>query len=194
MNSSTWITRASQLTSGIAKGASEISRIAPTAVGHTRYTAPLDTLKLVSALDQFQECVRYLNTRRSSGAVINISSENDVQDVVYLMLRPWITDIVYENPTDRFGSRYVIKDFLTKELKTVVEAKYVRDKKHGKGISKELHDDIESYKTHPDAQNIIFFIYDPNALIPDATALRRHIDGTRKYGEKTISVYCIVKP
>src|SRR6266550_4885691 len=90
--------------------------------------------KVVSALEQFPECVRYLNTRRSRGAVIAINSEADVQDVVFLMLRPWLVDLVPENPTDKVASRYSLKDFISAALETVVEAKYIRDKKHGREI------------------------------------------------------------
>jgi len=154
----------------------------------------LSVPKVVCALEQFPECVRYLNTRRSSGAVIDINGEADLQDVVFLMLRPWLVDLIPENPTDKIASRYVIKDFLSKELALVVEAKYVRDKKHGKNITKELHDDIETYRNHPDCDNLIFFIYDRDALIPDVRGLRKQIEGTRKYEGKQIAVYCVVKP
>ncbi len=151
--------------------------------------------KVVSALEQFPECVRYLNTRRSSGAVIDINSEADVQDAVYLMLRPWIIDLVPENPTDRIASRYSIKDFISKELSVVIEAKYVREKKHGRDISKEMHDDIEMYRNHPDCKHLVFFIYDRDAFIPDVAALKRQIEGTsRNYGNKKLNVFCIIKP
>ncbi|SRR5713101_4347224 len=150
--------------------------------------------KIVSALEQFPECVRYLNTRRSSGAVIDINSEADVQDVVFLMLRPWIFDLVPENPTDRVASRYSIKDFISKELESVVEAKYIRDKKHGREISKELHDDIEMYKNHPNCKHLVFFIYDRDAVIPDVAALRKQVEGTRNYDGKKLMVFCVVKP
>src|SRR4051812_5930374 len=65
----------------------------------------------ILALREFDACVRYLNTRRSAGAVIDIQSEADVQDVLYLLLRPWIVDLVYESPADKSSNRYVIKDF-----------------------------------------------------------------------------------
>jgi len=109
----------------------EISQINPQVGGTTKRLAPTQ-MTIVTALDQFQDNIRYLNTRRSKGAVIDINGEDDVQDVVFLMLRPWIPDLIPENPTNRMASRFVIKDFLSKELKTVVEAKFVRDKKHGK--------------------------------------------------------------
>jgi hypothetical protein len=149
---------------------------------------------VVSALEQFPECVRYLNTRRSSGAVIDINSEADVQDVVFLMLRPSVTDLIPENPTDKIASRYSIKDFLSKELELAVEAKFIRDKKHGKEISRELHDDIEMYRNHPACRSLVFFIYDRDALIPDVLALKKQTEGIRTYGEKSIAVFCVIKP
>src|SRR5215475_14431388 len=72
---------------------------------------------IIAALNQFQECVRYLNTRRSSGAVLNLESEADVQDAIYLMLRPWVQDLVPENPTDKIANRFTIKDFLSRQAR-----------------------------------------------------------------------------
>lgn len=149
---------------------------------------------ILSALEQFPECVRYLKTSRSSGAVIGINCEANVQDVVFLMLRPWIIDIVPEDPTDKSASRYSIKDFISKDLETVVEVKYIRDKKHGRSISKELHDDIEMYKNHPQCKHLVFFIYDRDTVIPDVAALKKQIEGPRNYDSKKLTVFCVVKP
>src|SRR5437773_1835701 len=81
---------------------------------------------VLAALHSFGECVRYLNTRRSSGALLTLDSEASIQDVLYLMLRPWVTDLVPENPTDRIANRYSIKDFLSQSNRLVVEAKFIR--------------------------------------------------------------------
>jgi hypothetical protein len=149
------------------------------------------------ALQEFDACVRYLNTRRSAGAVINIQSEADVQDVLYLLLRPWIVDLAYESPADKSANRYVIKDFSSAAGRFVVDAKYIRDKEHGRLISKELHDDIEMYRTHPRCDDLVFFVYDPDAFIPDQRALREAIEIERAYGkggEKLLRCHLIVKP
>ncbi|MGD0791764.1 MAG: hypothetical protein ABR920_08340 [Terriglobales bacterium] len=153
-----------------------------------------DVLKVVAALQQFGECVRYLNNRRAKGTVMNIKSEADVQDAIYLMLRPWVHDLVWENPTDKIGGRYTIKDFLSKQLKVVVEGKYVRDRNHGKNISAELHDDIENYRHYPDCETLVFFIYDPDTFIADVPGLQKHIETKRTYDGKQLTVYCVVKP
>jgi hypothetical protein len=164
---------------------------------HRRDALPTGVDSALLALREFDACVRYLNTRRSSGAVINIQSEADVQDVLYLLLRPWIVDLVYESPADKSGNRYAIKDFSSGEHRFVVDAKFIRDKEHGRLISKELHDDIEMYRLHPRCDHLIFFIYDPDAFIPDQRALRTAIEIERTYGpnnEKKLTCHLIVKP
>jgi hypothetical protein len=150
--------------------------------------------EICAALNQFMECVRYLNTRRSKGTVLTLSSENDVQDALYIMLRPWITDLKYEDPTSKTANRFVIKDFFVPSAETVIEAKYVRDKRHGKEISKELHDDIEMYRQRSDCNLVIFFIYDPNDNIPSAESLKSSIEVDRVYGGKPLKTMVIIKP
>jgi len=149
---------------------------------------------VLAALGGFMECVRYLNTRRSAGAILKLEEEAHVQDAVYIMLRLWVTDLQYENPTDKIGNRYVIKDFLIPSLKTVVEAKFVRDKTHGKNISKELHDDIEMYSRHPLCEELVFFVYDPDKYIPDVGALSDDIVRPRQYGNKGLRTHLVVRP
>lgn len=156
-----------------------------------------DVAAVLLALLEFDACIRYLNTRRSAGAVINIESEADVQDVLYLLLRPWIVDLTYESPADKSGNRYAIKDFASSAGRFVVDAKYIRDREHGRNISRELHDDIEMYRTHPRCDDLIFFVYDPDAFIPDQRALREAVEIERAYGlggEKRLRCHLIVKP
>jgi len=149
---------------------------------------------IVGALENFMECVRYLNTRRSGGAVLSLESEADVQDAIYLMLRPWVKDLVPEDPSGRIGNRYTIKDFISVSARTIVEAKFIRDKEHGRAISKELHDDIETYRHHPHCDSVVFFVYDPDTHIPDCDALKRAIHAARVYDGHALNVLLIVKP
>lgn len=168
-----------------AKAGSEIRKTA---------TARVDVSRVVAALNSFSDCVRYLNTRRSGGALLTLDNEAAVQDALYLMLRPWIVDLVPENPTDRVANRFAIKDFLSRSNKLVIEAKYIRDASHGKSIVKELNDDIETYRYHPNCDDLIFFIYDPDGLIPDAAALERHLTSPRTYSDKSLRCHPVIKP
>ena len=151
-------------------------------------------IEILKALDEFMECVRYLNTRRTEAAILRLDSEAAIQDALYLMLRPWIGDLVPENPTDRIANRYTIKDFLAASAHTVIEAKFIRDRDHGKLISKEMHDDIETYRHHPACSHLVFFIYDPDALIPDRAALEQQVQTRRVYDDVPLNCYLVVKP
>jgi hypothetical protein len=147
------------------------------------------------ALQEFTECVRYLKTRRNKGAeLLSLDSEAEVQDVLYLILRPWIRDLVYETPTDKVSNRFTIRDFVSRSGRFVLEAKYIRDADHGKNVSKEMHDDIEMYRHHQHCDTLIFFIYDPNSLIPDQGAMRSSIESSRVYDGRALECRLIVKP
>jgi len=154
----------------------------------------IEVAEVLDALNEFNECVRYLNTRRSAGAVLQLDSEAAVQDAIYLMLRPWIRDLVPEAPSDKIANRYSLCDFLSRSLRLVIEAKFVRDKQHGKSISKELHDDIEVYRHNPLCDHILFFVYDLDSNIPDERELRRTIEQTRVYEGRPLLCSIIVKP
>jgi hypothetical protein len=154
----------------------------------------VEVVKVIAALQSFSDCVRYLNTRRSKGALLKLDNEDAVQDALYLMLRPWLVDLVPENPTDRVANRYSIKDFLSKSSRLVIEAKYIRNADHGKIIVKELNDDIETYRYHPYCDDLVFFIYDPDGFIPDGGALERHLCSARTYDEKTLRCHAVIKP
>jgi hypothetical protein len=154
----------------------------------------IEIARVLDALNSFTDCVRYLNTRRSGGALLKLDSEAAVQDALYLMLRPWIVDIVPENPTDTIANRYAIKDFLSKLNHLVIEAKYIRSTDHGRAIVKELNDDIETYRYHPDCDDLIFFIYDPDGFIPDGAALERHLSSARRYADRVLRCHAVIKP
>src|SRR5438552_723652 len=121
--------------SGVAAVGSKYGRARRNLVSANSITA----MEIAPALEEFMESVRYLNTRRTGGAILRLQSEADVQDAIYLMLRPWVTDLVPEDPSGRVGNRYTIKDFLSPSAKTVIEAKFIRDRDHGRHISSELH-------------------------------------------------------
>lgn len=150
--------------------------------------------RVLAALDSFGECVRYLNTRRSKGAILQFSSEADVQDTIYLMLRPWILDLTPENPNEKVANTYSIKDFSSRANRFVIEAKFVRSKEHGKSIVGELNDDIETYRYHPHCDDLVFFIYDPDNFIPDSLALSTHLMSSRIYGSKALRCHAVIKP
>lgn len=175
-------------------GVDQLRLLERSRIGTTSSDAVVNTSSVLAALNAFTEIVRYLNTRRSSGAILELSNEAAVQDALYLMLRPWILDLVPENPTDKVANRFVIKDFVSKSARLVIEAKFVRDREHGKRLAVELNDDIETYRYHPSCDDLIFFIYDPDNNIPDAAAVERHLATSRSYDGKALRCHGVIKP
>ncbi len=157
-------------------------------------TKAVGVVSVLARLNSFTEIVRYLNNRRSKGAILEMTSEAAVQDVLFVMLRPWVLDLVYENPNDKVAGSFSIKDFVSHSGKFVVEAKYIRSADHGKRISSELNDDIENYRYHRSCDDLIFFIYDPDGYIPDAAAVERHLSSNRVYDGKILRCHAVIKP
>lgn len=142
------------------------------------------------ALRSFQDIRGYLQHRRTA-KTLQLSSEAELQDILYVMLRPIINDLVPEQPIQSTTRQYSIGDFRSNQLQLVIEAKLVRDKAHGKSIKKELHEDIGECKVDPTCKYLIFFIYDPQVLIESPSGLRK-LSGNHSLGESSLRVECIV--
>jgi hypothetical protein len=148
-----------------------------------------DILLLLSA---FPDCVGYSQNRRSE-PILDLTTEAGIQDIVYFMLRPAIADLVPEQPVSDAIRQYSIEDHLSRNLGTVVEAKLVRTRSHGKEIRKELNDDIGKYKADLNCQHLIFFIYDPNKHIESPMGLKKTIEGIHRHNNRTVNVYCLIQ-
>lgn len=135
----------------------------------------------------------------SVGPLFTLSDEAAVQDLLYLILCPWLKDLSIEEPTGRVTMRFTICDFISRSARLLVEAKFVGSKGHGRSLDEELHDDIETYRYHQHCDDLIFFIYDPDQLILDAQKLARHITMRRTYedGEghkKSFRCHAVILP
>lgn len=157
-----------------------------------REESPFSVRQILAALSQFQECVRYLKNRRAK-PLFEIRNEDDVQDLIYFMLRPWIIDLTNEAPADKTANQFSIMDFNSKVVRTVVEAKYIRNKDHGKKIVKELNDDIAQYHSTL-FDSIIFFVYDPNDNIPDMGKVRSAVEVDRTVDGRKLTCYYVSSP
>ena len=116
----------------ILHGVEEIQKNLPQRKTVEEAVADISIETVLSALNSFTDIVRYLNTRRSTGAILHLSDEAAVQDVLFLMLRPWMLDLVPETPTDKIANRYSIRDFGITQRSVCYRSKVnVRDAAHG---------------------------------------------------------------
>ncbi|QHE75526.1 hypothetical protein [Hydrogenophaga sp. PBL-H3] len=105
-------------------------------------------------------------------------SEREVQDILYLMLRPVFLDLEDEDTLPKFGHSTYRADFGIPSLGLLVEAKYSRSAADFKAIEKEVLEDIVPYLQTPERYSrIVVFIYDHSASVQvhetTARALRR---------------------
>jgi hypothetical protein len=137
--------------------------------------------------------VRYLHTRRAAPSLI-IESEDKVQDALFLMLRPNIPDLVWENPNLKEAARSWRPDFTSSAHSIAIDAKYVRDVRHGRSIITELDEDIAAARELPNWKHLFFFIYDPGLYLPTPSTLITHCDGTHYHEGRSVCVHTFISP
>jgi hypothetical protein len=106
-----------------------------------------------------------------------ITAEREVQDILWLVLRPVFDDLVEEEALPRLGHSTYRADFGIPSLGILIEVKYVRKSTDFKEIEKEVLEDAVAYLSGITAsKEIVVFIYDESASVQEhdttASALR----------------------
>jgi hypothetical protein len=94
-----------------------------------------------------------------------IKDEYDVQDILWLMLRPYFDDLRYEEylpKVGRSGHRY---DIGIPQLATVVEAKYIRKVADFQKIVDEVGKDSAQLQPQSAFTRIVVFVYDETCSV-----------------------------
>lgn len=133
-----------------------------------------------------------LTHRRKGLPTLAFDSEYDVQDLLHVLLRPWVKDIRSEEYTPSYAGKSTRMDFLLPEHTTVLELKFVRDAHHAKTIGQELQIDIGHYRQHPQCQRLWCVVFDPSGCLVNGDGLRRDLEGTHQQGDKTVEVKILV--
>jgi len=107
-----------------------------------------------------------------------ITSEREVQDIVWLILRSVFDDVVDEETLPKLGHSTYKADFGIPSLRLLIEAKYCREASDFKKIEKEIMEDAVAYLIHIKDRydRILVFIYDHSSSVQEhavtAIALR----------------------
>ena len=133
--------------------------------------------KVEASLDCFSDLALAFSQRRKGKTTIEVEDEYDIQDILYVALKPSFPDLEREEPTPKdLGSNKRI-DLVSASHKIVIELKIVRDKEHAHDVFDEIKIDVQSYHTHPACKELIFFIYDPSKLIQSSRQREREFTG-----------------
>ncbi len=151
--------------------------------------------RIEAALDSFSDLVLALSQRRKGKATIQVEDEYDVQDILYVTLKPAFPDLEREEPTPKdLGANKRI-DLVSAVYKIVIEIKIVRDQKHAQSIFDEIKVDLQSYHTHPSCKELWFFIYDPEKLIQSARQREKEFMGPMEVRPgKVLNVTLRIRP
>jgi len=122
-------------------------------------------------LSRFQDALR--RWRWDSDRVKNpirwmIREEREIQDIVWIMLKPVFSDLVDEDTLPKFGHSSYKADFGIPSLGLLIEVKMARKADDFKTIEKEIMEDSRGYLAHAGRYSkILVFIYDDSASVQE---------------------------
>lgn len=122
---------------------------------------------VVHVLNQFESALkrwRYDSDSLKNPIKWEITSEREVQDILWLILRSYWVDIKDEEAMPKFGHSTYNVDFAIPSLKLLIEAKYARKATDFKQLEKEILEDLIPY-LNSSYDKIIVFIYDSSASV-----------------------------
>ncbi|MGH8728999.1 MAG: hypothetical protein ACREV9_12795 [Burkholderiales bacterium] len=131
---------------------------------------------IVHALRQFETSMkrwRWDSEQLQCPVQWRIRSEREVQDILWLMLRPICEDIEDEDTLPKFGHSSYRADFGIPSLGLLIEVKYARSATEFKAIEKQVLEDLVPYLKTPDRyREVVIFIYDASSSVQqhDTTA------------------------
>jgi hypothetical protein len=133
-------------------------------------------LRLERILSRFHQVAKQLQKRRTGRDTLWIMDEYDVQDLLHSLLKIDFNDIRAEEWTPSCAGKSARMDFLIKREKIVVEAKQTREGLAEKELGDELLVDVARYRSHPDCQTLVCFIYDPGGRIGNPEGLKYDLE------------------
>jgi hypothetical protein len=161
------------------------------AAGHLDKTPEQSPLLLIEQIcSRFHLVARQLRSRHGGRPTLDVQDEYDAQDLMHALLSLHFVDIRPEEYCPSYAGKASRLDFLLKQESLVIELKMTRTGLGPKELSSQLIEDIERYKTHPDCQALVCFVYDPAGLIPNP----RGIESDLKRDIPPFPVRVLIRP
>ena len=132
--------------------------------------------QLERIFSRFKRVAFQLSHRYKSRETLRIIDEYDVQDLLYALLSLYFDDIRPEEPAPSYAGSSSRGDFFLPEINVVIEVKKTRKTMTDKILGEELIIDIEKYLSHSDCKKIYFFVYDPDHILRNPTAIKRDLE------------------
>lgn len=147
----------------------------------------LEEIELVTS--RFPIVARQLENRYNDRATIEIGDEYDVQDLLHGLLRIYFQDVREEEWSPSYAGTSPRIDFLLKNDSVGVEVKMARSNHKQKAIKEELAIDKDHYRSHPECDTLVCFVYDPEFVIENPIGFENDISEETSNLDSHVFVY-----
>jgi hypothetical protein len=152
-------------------------------------------LTLGRAVQALTPTIRSFNSREKGQQPWTVSREDDVRDLLYVMLKPAVFDLVKEEPTPSLASTYKFVDLSSKASRFFIEVKWIGRRGQWKQILAQVQVDIQSYHTHEACETLVFVIVDAIRDVPDPRLVERELTGPQTIKGRSVDIRLyIVEP
>jgi predicted nucleotidyltransferase len=103
-------------------------------------------------------------------ATLRIADEYDFQNLIHLVLRPWLPSIESENTATRYDGQDKRADFGIERNAIIIEAKHVRNDTDKRAVLKDLEGLKDFYRRNPNVRLLLFLV-----LIDPSVDFNRHL-------------------
>jgi hypothetical protein len=130
---------------------------------------------LSRAVQALTPTIRSFANREEGLSPWPVRCEDDIRDLLYVMLRPVLFDLVKEEPTPSVAATHKYVDLCSNASRLFIEIKWIGRCRQWKSILGQIQVDIQSYPTHNACETLVFIIVDTVRDIPDPRLLEREL-------------------
>jgi REase_DpnII-MboI len=144
------------------------------------------------AIESLTPTIRSFNSREKGLRLWSVECEDDVRDLLFVMLRPVVFDLLKEEAVPSQAGTHKFVDLCSKALRLFVEVKWIDKPKQWKRMVEEIHIDVQSYIAHPACECSIFAVVDTVRDIPDPRRLEHELSGMQTISGRAVAVRLFV--
>ena len=147
------------------------------------------------AIQSLTPTIRTFNAREKNLQPWTVAREDDVRDLLYVMLKPALFDLVKEEPTPSLAGTHKFVDLSSKASRIFIEVKWIGRKGQWKAVLGQIQVDIQSYPAHPGCETLIFVVLDAVRDIPDPRLVERDFSNKQElFGRRVDIRLHVVEP
>jgi DpnII restriction endonuclease len=134
--------------------------------------------RIVSICERFPLVVKRLAKRHADRKPLTVNDEYDVQDLLEALLATDFDNVHDEEFTPLVAGANSRIDFVAVGPNVAIEAKMTRAGLEDRKLGEELIVDLRRYESHPTAEHLVFFVYDPKLRVKNPVGLKADIEKT----------------